>query len=109
MRLRNTIKVWDGCHYCRHCIAEVVINLCCYIPKGQIGLEQRSLTTAFNVHRLAISWNSLMAVGFAEIVRAISMLRTAPTGQISNKAKLWSGPTYESPPRGTHLENHSRS
>ena len=73
-------------------------------PKGQIGLEQRSLIlTAFGLMLIVVIPAILMAVGFActlvatrlvspgSTVRAIKMLSTARTGHTPIKWKLWSG------------------
>lgn len=51
-------------------------------PKGQIGLEQRSLIlTAFGLMLIVVIPAILMAVGFARsIVQAIKMRSTARTG-----------------------------
>ena len=59
-------------------------------PKGQIGLEQRSLIlTAFGLMLIVVIPAILMAVG--STVRAIKMLSTARTGHTPIKWKLWSG------------------
>lgn len=63
-------------------------------PKGQIGLEQRSLIlTAFGLMLIVVIPAILMAVGFAWKYRASNkkMLSTARTGHTPIKWKLWSG------------------
>lgn len=62
-------------------------------PKGQIGLEQRSLIlTAFGLMMIVVIPAVLMAVGFARsIVQAIKMRSIARTGHTPTKWKLWSG------------------
>ena len=60
-------------------------------PKGQIGLEQRSLIlTAFGLMMIVVIPAVLMAVGFAWKYRA-SNKDIARTGHTPTKWKLWSG------------------
>lgn len=69
-------------------------------PKGQIGLEQRSLIlTAFGLMMIVVIPAVLMAVGFARsIARAIKMRSIARTGHTPTKWKLWSDGTYSDHP-----------
>ncbi|GKM41966.1 hypothetical protein NUBL21997_08180 [Klebsiella pneumoniae] len=62
-------------------------------PKGQIGLEQRSLIlTAFGLMMIVVIPAVLMAVGFAWKYRASNKdASIARTGHTPTKWKLWSG------------------
>lgn len=83
-------------------------------PKGQIGLEQRSLIlTAFGLMLIVVIPAILMAVGFAWKYRASNKdAKYSPNWSHSNKVEAVSlDGTYLNHhlPCSTDLENHSRS
>ncbi len=92
----NTIKVWDGCHYLQALYCSVAVILRCSDPKGQIGLEQRSLIlTAFGLMLIVVIPAILMAVGFAWKYRASNKdAKYSPNWSHSNKveAVVWTVP-----------------